>query len=144
MIDYPNMKIFIDTNIVLDLLLDREILSLSSGKILSLCEENKVDGYISSSSITDIYYLIKKHTHDNALAQKAIIKLISFLQVAPVDGEDIFNAYSYKANDFEDALVSVIAKKMKCSYLITRNLSDFAGLDIEVVTPEAFLEIIEK
>ena len=57
------MKIMVDTNIIIDVLLEREPFVDDSYKLLSLCEEHKIDGFVSASSITDIYYLVRKYTH---------------------------------------------------------------------------------
>ena len=62
------MRIMFDTNIFLDVLLEREPFVEDSCKVLSLCEDHKIDGFVSASSITDIYYLVKKYTHDTDIA----------------------------------------------------------------------------
>ena len=70
------MKIMCDTNIIIDMLLEREPFADASCKVLTLCEEHRIDGFVSASSITDIYYLVRKYTHSTDLAYKAIGKLL--------------------------------------------------------------------
>ena len=69
------MKIMCDTNIILDVLLEREPFAEDSCRVLGLCEERKIDGYVSASSVTDIYYLVRKYTHSSELAYHAVGKL---------------------------------------------------------------------
>ena len=57
------MKIMCDTNIILDVLLERQPFVEDSYKVLSLCEEHRLEGFVSASSVTDIYYLVRKYTH---------------------------------------------------------------------------------
>ena len=70
------MKIMCDTNIIMDMLLEREPFADDSCTILALCEERRIDGFVSASSVTDIYYLIRKHTHSTDLAYRAVGKLL--------------------------------------------------------------------
>ena len=62
------MKIMCDTNVILDVLLEREPFVEDSYKVLKLCEEHKIDGFVSASSVTDIFYLVRKYTHSTELA----------------------------------------------------------------------------
>ena len=66
------MKIMCDTNVILDVLLEREPFAEDSYKILELCEEHKIDGFVSVSSVTNIFYLVRKYTHSTELAYKAV------------------------------------------------------------------------
>ena len=70
------MKIMCDTNVIIDVLLEREAFVEDSYKILKLCEEHKIDGFVSASSVTDIFYLVRKYTHSTELAYKAVGKLL--------------------------------------------------------------------
>ena len=78
------MKIMVDTNIIIDVLLEREPFVNDSYKLLSLCEEHQIDGFVSASSITDIYYLVRKYTHSNELAYKAIGKILEIVKICSV------------------------------------------------------------
>lgn len=132
------MKIMCDTNVVIDVLLDREPFVEDSYKILTLCEEHKVDGFISASSITDIYYLVRKYTHNTELAYKAVGKLLEIVKVCSVTDKDIFTAFQKKAKDFEDCLVATCAKSINCDYIVTRNKGDFEELDVPALTTTEF------
>ena len=66
------MKIMCDTNVIIDVLLEREPFVEESYRILELCEGHKIDGFVSASSVTDIYYLVRKYTHSTDMAYKAV------------------------------------------------------------------------
>lgn len=136
------MKIMCDTNIIIDVLLEREPFAEDSYSILSLCEEHKIDGYVSASSVTDIYYLVRKYTHSTELAYHAVGKLLEIVKVCSVTNEDVLIAFQKKARDFEDCLVATCAKSIHCNYIVTRNKKDFEEFDIPALTPgELLLQI---
>ncbi len=137
------MKIMCDTNVILDVLLEREPFAEDSYKILKLCEEHKIDGFVSVSSVTNIFYLVRKYTHSTELAYKAVGKLLEIVKVCSVKNNDILIAFQKKAKDFEDCLVATCAKSIHCDYIATRNKRDFEGFGISVLAPtEILLKII--
>lgn len=137
------MKIMCDTNVIIDVLLEREPFVEDSYKILKLCEEHKIDGFVSASSVTDIFYFVRKYTHSIELAYKAVGKLLEIVKVCSVTNNDILiafqNAFQKRAKDFEDCLVATCAKSIHCDYIATRNKRDFEGFDIPVLTPNEIL-----
>ncbi len=133
------MKIMCDTNIIVDVLLEREPFAEDSCKVLSLCEEHKIDGFVSASSITDIYYLVRKYTHSTDLAYKAVGKMLEIVKVCSVTNKDILTAFQRRARDFEDCLVATCAKSIRCDYIVTRNKKDFEEFDIPLLTPVELL-----
>lgn len=134
------MKIMCDTNVILDVLLEREPFVEDSYKVLSLCEEHKIDGFVSVSSITDIYYLVRKYTHSTELAYKAVGKLLEIVKVCSVTNNDVLTAFQQKAKDFEDCLVATCAKSIRCDCIVTRNKKDFEEFNISLLTPTELLE----
>ena len=137
------MKIMCDTNIFLDVLLEREPFVDDSSKILRLCEEHTLDGYVSASCITDIFYLVRKYTHNVELAYQAIGKVLEIVKVCSVTNNDILVAFQQKAKDFEDCLVATCAKSIHCDYIVTRNKKDFEEFDIPLLTPSELLKQFE-
>lgn len=134
------MKIMCDTNIIIDVLLEREPFVEDSCKVLSLCEEHRVDGFVSASSVTDIYYLVRKYTHSTDLAYKAVGKLLEIIKVCSVTNHDVLTAFQKRAKDFEDCLVATCAKSIHCEYIITRNKKDFEEFDIPLLTPAELVQ----
>ena len=135
-------RIMIDTNIIIDVLLEREPFVETSYKLLSMCEEHKIDGFISASAITDIYYLVRKYTHNTELAYNAIGKILEIVKICSVTNEEVITAFQRKSKDFEDCLVAVCAKSIRCNYVVTRNIKDFENLDIPAITPTDFMRNI--
>lgn len=128
-----------DTNVIIDVLLKREPFIADSYKILKLCEERKINGFVSASSVTDIYYLVRKYTHSTDLAYKAVGKLLEIVKVCSVTNDDVLIAFQKRAKDFEDCLVATCAKSIHCDYIATRNKKDFEGFGIPVFTPTEIL-----
>ena len=133
------MRLMIETNILLDVLVKREPFYEASREVLRLCEEKKVQGFLSASAATDIFYLVRRHLHSTESAYKCLGYVLDILKVLTVTNEDVINAYTKKAHDFEDCLLAVCAVSNKCDYIITRNKKDFEEFDIETLSPEELL-----
>lgn len=129
-----------DTNVILDVLLDREPFVENSYKILSLCEEHRIVSFVSASSITDIYYLVRKYTHSTELAYKTIGKLLEIVKVCNVTNNDVLIAYQKMAKDFENCLLAICAKSIRCDFIIMRNKKDFEKFDVPLFTPTELLQ----
>ena len=83
-----NMKILIDTNVIMDSLIGREPFFEDSDKILKLCSDHKVEGYIAGHTITNLFYLLRKH-YCNSDCRDILLNLIEFLQVECIDIDKI-------------------------------------------------------
>lgn len=134
------MRIMLDTNIIIDVLLEREPFVDDSYRVLKLCEEHQMDGFVSASSVTDIYYLVRKYSHSTELAYKAIGKLLEIVKVCSVTNNDVLTAFQIKARDFEDCLVATCANSIRCDCIVTRNKKDFEEFDIPLLTPSELLQ----
>lgn len=133
------MRLMIDTNILLDVLVKREPFYEASREVLRLCEEKKVQGFLSASAATDIFYLVRRHLHSTDSAYKCLGYVLDILKVLTVTNEDVINAYTKKARDFGDCLLAVCAASNKCDYIITRNKRDFEEFNMETLSPEELL-----
>ncbi|MCR5457966.1 MAG: PIN domain-containing protein [Clostridiales bacterium] len=133
------MKILVDTNVILDVLLNRTEFINDS---LAALEKASLQGdrlYFSSSSVTDVYYLIRKQTQSKEMALDAIKKMAEFLVFAEVNGNCILAATVSKLNDYEDAVVDAVASNVKADYIMTRNLTDFKNANNKVMSPTDFV-----
>lgn len=133
------MEAYLDTNVILDAMLERSAFSNPAKEIFYNLASSQITGIISTSAITDIYYLIQKNT-DRSTAKKAIETLFNLMYISDTTREDCINAYSLEMKDFEDALVVSVAKRNKVDCIITRNVKDFTNAPLPVLTPEEFLE----
>lgn len=131
----------IDTNIFLDVLAEREPFYADSKAVLELCENKKVYGFLSASSVTDIFYLIQRQLHSVDLAYKALGSILDIAKVLTVSNDDVLNAYIQRAPDFEDCLMAICAKANKCDAIVTRNKKDFLTFGITLFSPEELLKL---
>lgn len=133
------MRIMCDTNIILDVLLEREPFADDSSQVLKLCEEHRISGFVTASSVTDIFYLVRKYTHSTELAYKGVGKLLEIVKVCDVTNDNVLTAFQKRAKDFEDCLMAVCAQAVPCNYIVTRNKKDFEEFDISLLTPAELL-----
>ena len=133
------MRLMIDTNIFLDVLTDREPFCRDSKAVLRLCEDGRINGFLSASSATDIFYLVRRQLHSVELAYQALGSVLDIAKVLTVTNEDVLNAYGQRASDFEDCLLAVCAKANNCDAIVTRNKKDFATFGIALLSPEELL-----
>ena len=134
------MKVLIDTNIVLDALLDRTPWAATAQDVLRTAAMEKTKGYIAASQTTDIFYLLNRHGVDEATAKTIIKTLTESMKVSDVTPADVQNALASDMPDYEDALLAFCAKRQKAEYIITRNEKDFVQSPIPAISPQAFLE----
>jgi len=136
------MKALIDTNVILDVLAKREKFFEAAEKIFKLCEIQKLEGYISALSVPNIVYIMRKQL-DNDKISDILNTLFMIFKVADLKSADLIKAEKLKFNDYEDAVQSVTATRIKADYIITRNIKDFSNSIIKPITPDDFLKIIK-
>lgn len=134
------MRIVIDTNVIMDILLKREPFFQTSYAALKAAAEQDMECMVSASAITDIYYLLCRGLKDSALATQALERLLQIISIADVLGIDIQTALSTGMKDFEDAVVHSIAARYEAELILTRNVKDFSAAAMKVVTPTEFVE----
>jgi len=132
------MKVFIDTNLVLDVLARREPFFEDSKRVWELIEKGHVTGYLSATSLTDIFYILKKHLGQDK-AYVSLGKLMLVFRAVSVSEADIRKALKLGLADFEDALQLICSRKLGVDYLITRNKQDYPVDADEIITPADFL-----
>ena len=130
------MKYMIDTNIILDVLLEREPHYTQSRAVLDLCEDKNIQGFISASSATDIFYLVRKALGSSDEAYEALGHILNIVKILTVTNDDVNQAFIRRASDFEDCLLATCAKSNGCDGIITRNKKDFLSFDIPLYSPE--------
>jgi predicted nucleic acid-binding protein len=132
-------RIFLDTNIVLDILLQRDLFYADAAAIWLKIESNELEGLVSLQSLGTIFYLLRKST-DTPTARKALQTMCRVLEIADSPARAGHMALQSTQPDFEDALQYAIAVLAKAECLITRNASDFPKRGkIPVLSPEEFL-----
>jgi len=135
------MKILIDANIALDVLLKRHPFYISGVKILGLSKSG-IELFISASTITDLYYIINKQLKDKKNAITLVKKLLESVNVAAVTNDEIRRAFELDWGDFEDAVQYAAGETIFVDYLVTRNPSDFSNAALPVLTPDELLNTL--
>jgi predicted nucleic acid-binding protein len=136
-------RLFLDTNVVFDLLGEREPSYNSAAKIATLADKGKVNLIVSALSYSTIFYLLSKFEDSEAVKEKLRkFKVIS--ETSDLTNRIIDKGLSSKFSDFEDALQYHCAIKLDCNILITRNEKDFKGSDIPVMTPDEYLKSLTE
>jgi len=138
------MKVLIDTNIALDVLLKRTPHYERSAKVLALSEKRKIDAYISASAVTDIYYITRKALKDKHATIDLLRKLVKIVNVAAVTSDTVHQALELEWGDFEDSLQYVTGESLLVEYVITRNPQDFEHGSISAIMPEEYLRRISE
>ena len=137
------MNILIDTNVVIDVLAQRELFFEQSQLVLLASEEKIINGYISATAITDIFYITNKIIKSKKNAKELLKKLIvDTVKVAMVDETMILQALDAGWDDFEDCVQNYVGESISADYIVTRNPNDYSEAVIPVLTPEEFLDII--
>lgn len=110
------MTVLLDTNVVLDVLLKREPFLEKSALVLLLSEKKIIDGYVTASSITDIFFLTNATYKDKQKSMELLKKLLKTVNIASVTGEEIYRAVDLNWNDFEDAVQYSAGENIQADY----------------------------
>jgi len=135
------MKVLIDTNVVLDVLINNSDFFAHSKKIFDFAEQKQITGFISASAVTDIFYIAQKKLGKKVI-KEAIKKVLKIFSPATVTDNHIYQALDLEWDDFEDSVQYVVGEGLAADYIVTRNIQDFTFGSISAVTPEQFIKII--
>ena len=135
------MKLLIDTNVVLDVLLRREPFFRTAAEVLSLTQRDEVREYVSASAITDIYYIANKQMKDRDAVRDLLKRLLMIVSVAAVSEREIQNALNLAWGDFEDSVQYSVALLNEMDGIVTRNPSDYQEANMRIWLPEQVLEL---
>ncbi|MEH2039259.1 type II toxin-antitoxin system VapC family toxin [Nostoc sp.] len=133
------MKILLDTNIIVDDALEREPFLEVSEQVLVLVEQGQVEGYISASTFSDLYYIIRR-ARGREWTLTYLRQLVNFCRVATVDSTAINMALNLNFRDFEDAIQYSAAVLNHFDAIITPNPRDFPVATLKIITPEELIQ----
>ena len=131
-------RLFLDTNIVLDLLGEREPFYQSAAKIATLADKGKILIFVSSLTYSTVFYLLSRYESNEAVKEK-IRKFKVIAKTSDLTDKIIDKGLSSKFSDFEDSLQYYCAVNSECNVIITRNGKDFKESDLPVLTPDEYL-----
>ncbi len=136
------MKLLIDTNFILDIILERQPFYSNSVKVLSLAKKEDVEEYISASAVTDVSYLLYRQLKDKGRAKELLRELFEIVSVAGVTDLEIQKAMELEWKDFEGSVQYAVALLQEMNGIVTRNPSGYGESEILVWLPEKVLELI--
>ena len=134
------MKLFLDTNVILDLLGKREPFVKDAAAIVSLADKGAVSLVVSALSYSTTDYFLKKILSPSKSIEN-LRKFRTISEVVPLDDIIIDKSLNSNFSDFEDGLQYYSALKANCEFIITRNAKDFKQSDLTVLTPQEFLAL---
>ena len=135
------MKLLFDTNVVLDLLMDREPFADAAGELFARVEAGSVIGCLCGTTITTVFYLIAKALGPGR-AKEEIAKLMALFEIAPVNRPVLEAAVASTFVDFEDAVLHEAACHFGVDAIVTRNRKDFRHARIPVHDPAELAAIL--
>lgn len=138
------MKLLIDTNVILDVLLQRDPFFRTAAEVLNLTQRDDVREYVSASAITDIYYIANKQMKNRESAKDLLKRLLMVVSVAAVSEQEIRSALDLSWADFEDSVQYSVALLNEMDGIVTRNPSDYqeAEASVRIWLPEQIVEAL--
>jgi predicted nucleic acid-binding protein len=136
-------KVFLDTNVVVDLLGERDPYYYAAAKIATLADIGRIELFVSALTYSTVFYLLTRF-EDKEQVKEKIRKFKLIAQNSDLTDKIIDKGLISKFNDFEDALQYYCALKMDCKILITRNGKDFKESEIAVLTPDEYLHSLQN
>ena len=137
------MKVLIDTNVLLDVLLEREGKFKSSAVVWELCAKEKVDAYVAAISFNNIHYIVTAQK-SREIAYRAVTLVRDIFRTVLLNDRIINQSIDAQWKDFEDAIQYFSAIHADADYIVTRNVSDFPKEGIAIMTPEDFISFTES
>jgi predicted nucleic acid-binding protein len=132
------MKALFDTNVILDVLLDREPFSGDASFLLTKVEHSEIMGFICATTVTTIHYLLAKALGRQEAARH-IRSVLALFAIAPVNRVVLEAALAAEFADFEDAVLHEAALHAGVEYIVTRNTADFKKSQLPALEPKALL-----
>ncbi len=137
------MKFLLDTNVIVDVALERQPYFSDSETVLSLVEQGQIEGYISATTFSDLYYIIRKDKGRN-LTLEFLSDISTFCRVATVDRAAIDMALTANFRDFEDAIQYSTAVINNLEAIVTRNPQDFPVTTLRILTPQQLIQALDQ
>lgn len=132
------MRVLFDTNVILDVLLDREPHADVATRLLSLVDQGRLEGVVCATTMTTIHYLASKAVGEKKAA-RYVTELLGMFSVAAVDGDVLDSALALGFSDFEDAVLHEAASASGALAIVTRNEKDFAAASLPIFNPHELL-----
>ncbi len=131
------MRILLDTNIILDIALERREFFENSKELMLTINRLNISTFVSATTVTDIYYILKK-SKGHEITISFLMNLFDFVDILGVNKETILKALNSELTDFEDAVQDECAEQNEIDTIITRNIADFKKSKLKILSPADF------
>lgn len=138
------MRALLDTCVIVDVLQSREPFSEDARKIFLLAANEQFTGCVSAKSVTDLYYLTHRLTHDDKASRAVLGRLFTLFEVVDTAGMDCRRAIPSEISDYEDAVMIETALREKIDCIVTRNTRDYSKSPLSVYSPKEFIKHFEE
>jgi predicted nucleic acid-binding protein len=135
------MKLLVDTNVVLDVLLDRSPHAQASAAIWAAVETGAAEGVLAAHAVTTIHYLMSRE-RGPAAARRIVASILQVFGIAAVDEGVIQHALHLQWSDFEDSVTAAAAEAAGCDVIVTRDPRGFRRAAVHIVAPEAAVALL--
>lgn len=134
------MRVLVDTNIVLDFLLQREPFFQDAELLFQATDAGQVIGYVTATTLTDIFYISRKHTRSVEQARQAVSETLTVMVICPIDRAVLESAFNSGLVDFEDAVQIFGAVAQGLDAILTRDNKGFLSSPIPVLSIQELLQ----
>jgi predicted nucleic acid-binding protein len=134
------VKVLIDTNITLDFLLQRSPFFQDAELLFQAIESGQVVGYVTATTLTDIFYIARRHTRSVEKARQAVAEMLNTMEICSVNRAVLESAFSSSLVDFEDAVQTACAIAQGLDAILTRDTQDFLSSSVVVLSIRELLQ----
>lgn len=134
------MRLLFDTNIVLDFLLRREPFLQNARSVFRAIDANQIAGYVTATTVTDIFYIARKQTRSVEQARQAVSETLVVMLICPVDQAILESAFTSGLADFEDAVQIACAVDQRLDAILTRDRQGFSRSPVPAFSVEDLLQ----
>jgi predicted nucleic acid-binding protein len=137
------MKVLVDTNIILDFLLEREPFFTDADTLIQTIRADQIQGYLTATTLTDIFYIARK-PKGVQIAKQYISDLLALMRICPVNKRILNVAISSNLPDFEDAVQLACAMALNLDAIVTRDTQGFAGATLPILSAGEVLQLLSE
>ena len=137
------IRVLLDTDVVLDLLMAREPFAGAAGELFDLSELGAFESHISALTPLNVFYIARKAKSATDL-REAIKQLVQSVNICPLDYDIIVAAFALPFSDYEDAVQHCCATAGSLDAIVTQNTKDYNNATLPVFTPTEFLAHVKS
>ena len=134
------MRALVDTNVILDVLLNREAFLPASADVWLANEQGLFEGFVSAMTPVNVYYVARSYRRNKKTARELAAVILKNFQVCPLGMDDLQAALLSNIADYEDAVQSVQALASKVNVIVTPDAGDFSNSSVRVLSPADFVK----